>query len=94
VTAGDDNWRETVEALARRAQFIAMVPLSRPGTMWELEWLTKSELLDKTLFIMLETPHATPGGVVSSQEDDDRIFEAGVRVFEAAIHTRSAEGMA
>ena len=86
VTVSDDDWRETVEALARRAEFIAMVPLSRPGTMWELEWLKQSDLLDKVLFIMPETPHETPSGVVSSQETDDRIFDAGVRVFEASVH--------
>jgi hypothetical protein len=86
VMVRDDNWRETVEALARRAEFIAMVPLSRPGTMWELEWLKQSELLNKVLFIMPEIPHETPSGVVSTQETDDRIFDAGVRQFDASIH--------
>jgi hypothetical protein len=86
VLVRDDNWRETVEALARRAEFIAMVPLSRPGTMGELEWLKQSELLNKVLFIMPEIPHETPSGVVSTQETDDRIFDAGVRQFDASIH--------
>lgn len=86
VTVSDDAWRETVEALARRAEFIVMVPLSRPGTMWELEWLKQSNLLSKIVFIMPEIPHETPSGVVSWQESADRIFDAGVRVYEASAH--------
>lgn len=86
VTVSDDKWRETVEALARRAEFIAMVPLSRPGTMWELEWLKQSDLLNKVLFIMPETPHEAPSGVVSWQESDDRIFDVGMRRYEASAH--------
>lgn len=85
VTVSDANWRETVEALAHQAEFIAMVPLSRPGTMWELEWLKRSGRLSKILFIMPETPHETPDGVVRMTEDD-RIFDAGVRRFEASEH--------
>jgi hypothetical protein len=86
VTVGDDVWRETVEALSLQAVFIAMVPFSRPGTMWELEWLKWRSLLDKTLFIMPESPNQPPSGVVVSQEAGDRIFDAGVRQFEAAAH--------
>jgi hypothetical protein len=54
--------------------------------MWELEWLKRNDLLDKTLLIMPESPHQAPSGVVVSEEADDRIFEAGVRQFEAATH--------
>ncbi|MBI1761324.1 MAG: hypothetical protein HYR56_07810 [Acidobacteria bacterium] len=86
VMVSDDHWREMVEALARRAEFIVMVPLSRPGTMWELEWLKQSDLLKKVLFIMPETLYETPGGVVSTQEQSDRVFEAGVQFYEASVH--------
>jgi hypothetical protein len=86
VTTSDDHWRETEEALALHADFIAMVPLPRPSTMWELERLKQRDLLSKVLFIMPETPQETPGGVGSSQETDDRIFDAGVRRFEAEAH--------
>ena len=86
VTVSDDDWQKTVEALARQAEFIAMVPLSRPGTMWELEWLKQSDLLKKVLFIMPENPHQAAGGVISTTEPDDRIFEAGLQIFDASAH--------
>jgi hypothetical protein len=87
VWVSNDSWRETVEALARQAEFIAMVPISRPGTMWELEWLRQSDLLSKVLFIMPETPRETPSGVVSMQETDDQIFDAGTRIYKASVHS-------
>jgi hypothetical protein len=45
VTTSEDDWRDTVQLLARQATFVAMVPLSRPGTMWELQWLAEQDLL-------------------------------------------------
>jgi hypothetical protein len=81
----NENWREAVQALARQAGFITMVPLPTPSTMWELEWLMRSGLLDKVLFVMPETPFTTPRGIPPAQHDD-RVFDVGVRRFEPAQH--------
>jgi hypothetical protein len=86
VTTGDDDWRDIVQLLARQATFVAMVPLSRPGTMWELQWLAEQDLLGKTLFIMPETIDEIPSGVIYSVEKSDRIFD-GDRRYDPAEHT-------
>jgi hypothetical protein len=86
VATGDAEWRQTVEALARRALFIVMVPLSRPSTTWELHWLAESGLIEKVLFIMPEVPHQAANSVWVPTERTDRIFDAGVRSFSAEAH--------
>ena len=55
--------------------------------MWELEWLKQNGLLAKTLLVMPETPHEAPSGVIRTTGTDDRIFDAGMRRFDAAEHT-------
>jgi hypothetical protein len=33
-----------------------MLPSAQPGTLWELEWIARHRLLERTLLIMPETP--------------------------------------
>jgi hypothetical protein len=86
ISSSDEDWRQTIEALARQATFIVMVPLSRPSTMWELHWLVDSGLINKVLFIMPETPFPAPDGVWVFTETGDRVFDAGIRTFNAEAH--------
>ena len=86
VVTTDDDWRKTVLALASNAEFIVMLPLSRPSTTWELKQIVESHQLHKTMFIMPEFPYETPGGVWATNETSDRVFEAGMRTFSAEAH--------
>ena len=53
VISRDSEWKEVFVALASAAAAIVMVPLPRPSTLWEIEYLlAHPELLEKTLFIM------------------------------------------
>jgi hypothetical protein len=53
VDAENLNWRETVLALARRAERIIVVPLAQPATLWELEQIAADETLrSKTVFLV------------------------------------------
>jgi hypothetical protein len=53
LVTSDDRWQELVGTLTSSAQVIAIVPYSRPGTLWEiLKVFTDDRLLPKTIFIM------------------------------------------
>jgi hypothetical protein len=86
VMTPEDHWRDAVLALARTAEFIVMLPLSRPSTTWELKRIVESGLVGRTLFIMPEVPYQTPNGVWSFSETADRVFDSGVRRFDAQVH--------
>jgi signal peptidase I len=49
----DEDWQDRVMELADRAVAIIIIPLARPGTLWEVRYLySHPDLLRKTLFIM------------------------------------------
>ena len=52
VASTESGWRETVMLLAQHAETIVVVPLHFAGTVWEMEWLYHSGLLEKCVFIM------------------------------------------
>jgi hypothetical protein len=53
VLTSDDQWQSVFTKLAVSAQAIVIVPLPRPGTIWELDHLvSQPQLLEKTLFVM------------------------------------------
>jgi len=86
IVTPDDGWRDVVLALARGAEFIVMLPLSRPSTTWELGQIVEKGLLHKTLFIMPEVPYVAPQGIWVNRETADRVFDAGIREFSAEAH--------
>jgi signal peptidase I len=49
----DEDWQDRVMELTERATAIIIVPLARPGTLWEVRYLySRPDLLRKSLFIM------------------------------------------
>jgi hypothetical protein len=65
ATASDTDWKETVTDLAENAKLIVMLPSAQPGTLWELEWVARHRLLERTLLIMPET--LEPNGEIESE---------------------------
>jgi hypothetical protein len=57
IVTSDDGWQDVVLALARGAELVVMLPLSRPSTTWELGQIVEKGLLHKTLFVMPEVPY-------------------------------------
>jgi hypothetical protein len=85
IQVTDNDWQPIMRALAERAGLIAMVPLARPSTTVELEWLVRRGFLGKTLFVMPERGGEVPSGVVSTTESD-RLFDAGIKRYDAGEH--------
>jgi hypothetical protein len=53
VTVSDDDWQNVFKRLAYQASIIIMVPLPRPSTLWELDYIfSHASMLEKTLFVM------------------------------------------
>jgi hypothetical protein len=48
----EDRWKEDVGLLATAALVIFLFPSTRPGTLWETDWLIQHALLKKTIFVM------------------------------------------
>ncbi len=55
VETEEVSWRDTVAGLMERATVIFVVPVDRPGTIWEIEQVVGKGYLSKTVFLI--TPH-------------------------------------
>ena len=86
IVTPDDGWQDVVLALARGAELVVMLPLSRPSTTWELGQIVEKGLLRKTLFVMPEVPYQAPQGIWVNTQTADRVFDAGIREFSAEAH--------
>ena len=52
VVSPDEEWVKDIELLAARAKGILVIPSHHPGTVWEIDYLQRHGLLDKTVFLM------------------------------------------
>src|SRR5262249_40486114 len=54
VRVGDDQWQSYFEILAKGARLIIVLCGHRAGTMWEMEQISRDDLLiEKTVFILM-----------------------------------------
>jgi len=51
IAVDDASWKEAVLRLCGKAALIVMLPSSRSGTLWEIEHVLTSNLIDRTVFI-------------------------------------------
>ncbi|MFL5330273.1 MAG: hypothetical protein ACJ8C4_15335 [Gemmataceae bacterium] len=51
ILTDDAHWAELVYLLANAAETIYLVPSSRKGVVWEVQWLVKDGLIEKTIFL-------------------------------------------
>jgi hypothetical protein len=59
VETEDASWKDTVARLMERATVIFVIPVDRPGTIWEIEYLVGKGYLNKTVFVI--GPHTISG---------------------------------
>jgi len=52
IMTSEERWKEDVALLATAALVIFLFPSTRPGTLWETDWLTQRKMLKKTIFVM------------------------------------------
>lgn len=51
IAVDEASWKEAVLRLCGKAALIVMLPSSRAGTLWEIEHVLASDLVDRTVFI-------------------------------------------
>ena len=52
VQCDEKSWQEKLMLLARRAMFIFVLPSESAGTRWEIEWILKNQLTEKSILLM------------------------------------------
>jgi uncharacterized membrane protein YhaH (DUF805 family) len=52
ILTSEERWKEAVELLAAAAVVIFLFPSTRPGTLWETDWLIQHGMIKKTIFVM------------------------------------------
>lgn len=57
VRVSDETWQDAVELLSGQAALIVLLPSSRPGTLWEVEHILNSDLVQRT--VMIDPPNAS-----------------------------------
>lgn len=51
IVTSEDSWQDAVDKLMRKARLILIVPVSNPGTLWEIEKIFTDGHVGKTVFI-------------------------------------------
>jgi hypothetical protein len=52
VETEEASWKDAVARLMERATVIFVIPVDRPGTIWEIEYLVGKGYLNKTIFVI------------------------------------------
>jgi len=55
ILTTEEGWQGDLSLLAREATVIFLAPSTRPGTMWEIDWLIDARLLHKTIWVQPPT---------------------------------------
>ncbi|MER8777013.1 hypothetical protein [Mesorhizobium sp. M0977] len=56
ILTNEDDWKSAAAKLAEMATYIICIPSSRPGTLWEIDYLLHGGFIRKTTFVMPATP--------------------------------------
>ncbi|MBU6372701.1 MAG: hypothetical protein KJS97_08230 [Alphaproteobacteria bacterium] len=51
IAVDEASWKDAVLKLCEKAALIVMLPSSRAGTLWEIEHVLASNLIDRTVFV-------------------------------------------
>ncbi len=80
-TASEEEWQEQFKKLAHRAKSIMIIPSSRPGTRWEVQWVKDIGLLRKCIFVMPPRPDPDTLNIMSAWAvTRNELLEIGVQV--------------
>ncbi len=61
IEVTDEDWQASVQRLIRAAELIVVAPSKRAGTLWEIEVILDSGLIDRCVFIDLPSPKNSGG---------------------------------
>jgi hypothetical protein len=68
VRVTDDTWQDAVRLLTRHAALIVLLPSARPGTLWEIEHILDTGLVERT--VMIDPPNLSRKGDRYHQENE------------------------
>jgi hypothetical protein len=55
ILTDDASWQEDLAVLAKSATLLLVLPSTRPGTQWEIDWIIDNRMLHKTLWLQPPT---------------------------------------
>ncbi len=62
IAVSDDAWKASIEAMLPQARLLIVLPVTNPGTLWEVERILDQGLLHKTLWINVPRTQAAQVG--------------------------------
>lgn len=62
IAVSDSAWRDSIQAMLPRAKLIVVIPVTNPGTLWEVERILERGLAAKTLFVNVPGTQASNVG--------------------------------
>jgi hypothetical protein len=83
VPSSDEEWRTVFARLSQHATLIIMVPLPKPSTLWEIDYMfAHRSILEKSLFVMpMRLRSLVPERLERYWEEvRDRMFEQGIQL--------------
>ena len=51
IVTSEDDWKRSADLLMRAAQLILIMPVTNPGTLWEIDKILSGGMVSKTVFI-------------------------------------------
>jgi hypothetical protein len=68
IEVRDEDWQIAVQHLIHAAQLVVVAPSERPGTLWEIETILDSNLVDRCVFIDLPSTKRSGGNFDQDKE--------------------------
>jgi hypothetical protein len=92
VAVSDDDWKDIVSVLAKKATIRFIVPLDYPSTQWELKWLIDNDLVNGTLFLMPQPVMVQANGIWTPRDQGKKLFHSGFWSYDPKSQTMDVPG--
>lgn len=88
VSSTEDCWKDSISLLASSAAVIFLLPSTRPGTQWEIDFLRSNRLFKKTIFA---APSRKSRWTVLSRDREDYDWEGSWETLRRAMSEKAVE---
>ena len=70
IKTSDEEWQKSADALMQAAKLIVMMPVTNPGTLWEVNKILNENMMPKTVFLNAESKLSFFKNKNFNQKDD------------------------
>jgi hypothetical protein len=79
VLVDESTWQNAVQSLTEHAELIVLLPSSRPGTLWEIERILDSNLIERTVLIDAPNSGEKAQGAFAQSAEWAQVRDAFIR---------------